>query len=177
MSASLLKSQDVLLLCKLLVRKKGAQFRQIDLARDLQVSQSEISAGMERLIESHLLDLETKLPNKMMAFEFLESSVKFMFPAKIGQHTVGVPTSIYAEPLAKKIIEKGIPLVWPSAGGKVRGIGLEPIHASAPHAVQLDPKLHELLSLVDAIRSFKPGRVKEQASHFIRKIVFGSSDD
>ena len=177
MGVALLKSQDVLLLCKLLVQKKEGKVRQLDLSQDLGITQSEVSTGFDRLIKSRLIDPNTKKPNLAMAFEFLENSVKFFFPAETTEYTVGIPTSVFAKPLANLLLQKGESLVWPTIKGNKKGIGLKPIHESVPFATNLDPKLYELLAVLDALRSFKAGRVKEQSAFALRKIIFGDKDE
>ena len=42
--------------------------------------------------------------------------------------------------------------VWPSAKGTMRGQSILPLYPSVPDAVNNDNQLHELLSLVDALR-------------------------
>jgi hypothetical protein len=172
MSIGLIKSQDVLLLCKLIVTE--SPLKQKDLSASLGIHQSEVSTGFDRLIKSNLIDPHTKKPNKMAAFEFLESSVKYFFPAEVTEYALGIPTSIYVKPLSGMFIEKGVPYVWPSADGKTKGLGIKPIHDSAPMAAVHDPKLYALLAVLDAIRSFKTGRVNEVAKTEIRKMVLGA---
>jgi len=50
--------------------------------------------------------------------------------------------------------------VWPYAEGAIRGEEFEPLYPSVPFAAQRDPKLYELLALVDAIRD---GRARERS--------------
>src|SRR5436189_151391 len=50
------------------------------------------------------------------------------------------------------------PPVWPYADGSVRGTEFSPLYKNAPKAAS-DPKLYELLALVDAIRD---GRARER---------------
>jgi hypothetical protein len=51
------------------------------------------------------------------------------------------------------------PPVWPDANGDVRGESFAPLYKSVPVAARKDPKLYELLALVDAIRG---GRARER---------------
>jgi hypothetical protein len=51
------------------------------------------------------------------------------------------------------------PPVWPYAKGSVRGISFLPLHRSVPEAAMKDPKLYEMLALLDAIRD---GRARER---------------
>lgn len=52
-----------------------------------------------------------------------------------------------------------LPLVWPDPDGDVRGLTLEPLHKAAPKAARRDPRLYELLTLIDALRV---GRARER---------------
>ena len=177
MSIGLLKSQDVLLLCKLVVSKDGDSLKQKDLSSSLGINQSEVSTGMERLMRAHLIDPETKSPNKLSVIDFLISGVKFFFPAEITEYALGIPTSIFAKPLADKLIEKGVPLVWQSPEGTIKGMSINPIHESVPLAAKNDERLYALLTALDALRTFRHGRVKEEASHIIRKFVLGNKHE
>ena len=51
------------------------------------------------------------------------------------------------------------PPVWPYAVGTSRGTEFSPLYKNVPQAAQRDPKLYELLTLVDAIRD---GRARER---------------
>jgi hypothetical protein len=44
------------------------------------------------------------------------------------------------------------PPVWPDEAGEVRGLEFAPLYKSVPQAARRDPRLYELLVLVDAIR-------------------------
>jgi hypothetical protein len=60
--------------------------------------------------------------------------------------------------------------VWPFEQGKVRGVSLSPIYETAPFAAEKDPKLHELLSLVDSLR-IGGAREKKLAEAELRKRI------
>jgi hypothetical protein len=177
MSVALLKSQDILLLCKLVVLEESESRLQKDLSNSLGINQSEVSTGLERLSKAHLIDAESKRPSKTEVFKFLEHAVKYFFPGVISEYTLGVPTALTAKPLRKMVIDKGPTLVWPDPKGTTKGIGLIPIHDSAAYACEKDERLYSLLTLLDAMRTFKGPRVTEQASLLIRKIVFGNSHE
>jgi len=92
--------------------------------------------------------------------EFLVHGLKYAFPAEHGEVTRGIPTSYAAEPLKSEItISNDLPPVWPWHEGDTRGVGLEPLYKSVPHAALRDPALYQLLALVDAIRD---GRARER---------------
>jgi hypothetical protein len=58
--------------------------------------------------------------------------------------------------------------VWPYPEGKSRGQSIRPLYPTVPKAVGSDPKLHELLALVDAIRIGK-ARERNIAAEEIKK--------
>jgi hypothetical protein len=177
MSVALLKSQDILLLAKLVIEDSEKRFKQKDLASSLGITQSEVSTGFGRLIRARLIYEETNAPVKVEVYRFFESAVRYFFPADVSEYTIGMPTSLYASPLKEEVISKGLTLVWPTKNGKVKGLGLIPIHDSIPEACANDKKLYQLISLIDASRTFLGPRVNEQISHSIRKIVFGGKDE
>jgi len=51
------------------------------------------------------------------------------------------------------------PPVWPDSSGSARGVEFSPLYKNVPAAARRDPKLYELLALVDAIRD---GRTRER---------------
>jgi hypothetical protein len=164
----MLKPQDIVILLKILSTKTDKELSQNKLAMLLCMSPSEINAGIKRLMLSGLLALVSKkgkttiLPIKVACEECLIVGVKYFFPAEIGTYTRGIATS-YAIPAFRKYLLLGadpIP-VWPCAGGEKRGFALKPLYRSVPDSLikYPDELFHELLALVDAIRS---GRTRER---------------
>lgn len=49
--------------------------------------------------------------------------------------------------------------VWPDAEGMLQGAAVKPLYPSVPHAARNEPRLYDLLALVDAIRI---GRARER---------------
>jgi hypothetical protein len=153
-----LKPQDILILLKLLTLE--ATPRVIDLAVDVGVSPSEISHGLERLVRSQLLSSDKKAVLKRNALEFLVYGLKYVFPVELGPVVRGIATAHSALPLSKGIVSaKEDQYVWPFPDGDIRGHSVTPLYSSVPLAASKDRKLHELLSLVDALRI---GRTREQ---------------
>ena len=154
-----LRPQDILVLLKLLA-SQGREWRQVDLAQELGLSQYEISAALMRAEYCGFLDRSKKRLNKSALEEFLLHGLKYVYPAKPGAVCRGVPTAHSALPISKKIVSSPHDqYVWPHDDGEVRGQGIPPLYASAPEAARKDPKLHELLALVDALRI---GRARER---------------
>ncbi len=160
----MLKPQDCIILIKL-IANPDISWSQRQLAKSLCISLAEVNAGIKRLSSAGLLrkDKQGKLfPNIIAAEEFLISSIKFFFPAKLGEYTSGIPTSI-AAPIFKDKISFGdnpVP-VWPDATSSTKGVALDPIHPSIPKALKnnWDQHFYEILVLLDAIRS---GRARER---------------
>jgi len=153
-----LKSQDIIIVLKL-VALGERRWSYPSLAKDLFLSPSGVYEGINRAIESKLLDPATKKPRKKALEEFLVHAVKYLFPPKRGGLTRGIPTSYAAPPLYSEILQSTeYPPVWPYAKGSVRGYEFSPLHESVPKAAEKDRELYELLALLDAIRG---GRARE----------------
>lgn len=130
------------------------------IAADLSLSPSQVHLALKRLERSRLVDAERARPLLRAVEEFLLHAVKYVFPARRGEATRGMPTAYAAPPLSSQIVESGdLPPVWPDPEGTVRGVGLEPLCKAVPKAARKDPVLYELLALIDALRD---GRARER---------------
>lgn len=159
----ILKPQDVVILLKLVALGHEPWTYQ-RLSVELFLSQSEAHAGVRRAVAAQLMsDASTGggRPVLRALAEFLIHGVRYAYPPKRGELTRGMPTGYAAPPLNATIVQPGEPPpVWPYAEGSVRGYLFEPLYPSVPRAAARDPKLYELLALVDAIRD---GRARERA--------------
>ena len=154
-----IKPQDIVILLKLIVMGNG-HWRHVDIAKDLSLSQTEISFALDRCKTAGFIDSTKKKILKSALLEFLVHGLKYAFPAKPGPVCRGVPTAHSAPPLSKTITASdGEYYVWPWDDGKVRGQSIEPMYPNAPLAAKNDPKLYELLALIDAVRA---GRARER---------------
>jgi len=158
----ILKPQDVVVLLKLVVLG-GRPWTYQRLAEELAMSQSEVHAGVRRAVAARLMN-EAAAGSGRINYpalkEFLIHGVRYAYPPKHGGLTRGMPTGYAAPPLNKVIVGSNEPPpVWPYADGSVRGLSFEPLYPSVPVAAERDPKLYELLALVDAMRD---GRVRER---------------
>jgi hypothetical protein len=175
-----LRPQDVIVVLKLLV-DDSTRWSYLKLGEELAMSASHVFASVDRARTSRLLDFAAILPrsrhariarpsrdrlaalpkpNRSNLKEFLIHGVKYVFPVKRGGETRGIPTAEAAPPLKKHFSRDfSQPPVWPYADGSVRGIEFSPLYKNAPQAALRDPKLYELLALVDAIRE---GRARER---------------
>jgi hypothetical protein len=170
-----LSPQDVVVALKLLAARTKT-WTYAGLGWDLGMSASQAFRSVDRLevarlVESPLvpnaLSRESPTsfvlpvsPNRANLKEFLVHGVKYAFPVHRGSLVRGVPTAYAAPPLAQQIAESSDPSpVWPDPEGTVRGLEFSPLYKNVPAAARRDPKLYELLALVDAIRD---GRARER---------------
>ena len=166
----MLKGQDIVILMKLAVVKKLSSYAVLGEA--LCMSPSEVHAGVCRLSNAGLVDAKTRQVKTVAAIEFLRHGLKYVFTLeRKGGLCRGIPTA-HAAPCAKGIFtdDGEPPPVWPNAEGRVRGIGVIPLHRGVSGAVQKDKRLYELLTLVDMLRG---GRVRERhwAEQRIEKLL------
>jgi DNA-binding transcriptional ArsR family regulator len=167
---STLKPQDIVVLLKLLV-SPGQHMKIVDLSYNLGISASEVSQALKRLQNSFLISQDTKQPLSTNIIEFLKFGIKYVFPSKLSSVSRGVPTAHSMSPLSEQIAsDRNEQYVWASEEGSTRGHSIIPLYPSVPQAALKDPKLHELLALVDAIRI---GRSREQeiAKTELEKII------
>ena len=150
--------QDVVILLKILNYQQNSWY-QVKLAEELNLSQPEISNSLGRSRYAGLLDESGKLVRKQALLEFLQYGIAYAFPAKPGPIVRGIPTAHSGPPLNTLIQSSGDEYVWPSATGQLRGQAISPLYKNVVKAVKGDHELHELLSLVDAIRV---GRAREK---------------
>jgi hypothetical protein len=152
------KSLDVVVWLKLLSSGSRKTFAQ--LSSELGMSASEIHSSVRRGAVAGLIDPKSRMPRRKPLQEYLLFGVRYAFPAKRGPVTRGIPTSYAAPALAKYFhTEDDLPPVWPDPQGSTRGYALEPLFKPITKAVSEDPKLYELLALIDAIRD---GRARER---------------
>ena len=156
-----LKPQDILFLLKLVaIGKKPRSFNKI--AIELGMSPSEVHAAANRALAARLAvkDGENIRPNVRNLEEFLLHGIQYVFVPERGGLNRGMPTAYASAPLNTWFVEdKEPPPVWPGPEGEVRGESFSPIYRSAPKAAKNDPKLYQLLVLVDAIRG---GQARER---------------
>jgi DNA-binding MarR family transcriptional regulator len=154
----MLKSQDIVVLLKLAGQQPGWTFERI--AAELDMSPSAVHRTLDRAQQAGLYDSRRREINRAALLEFLVHGARYVFPAVRQGEARGIPTAWAAAPLADRLSSsrENVP-VWPHALGKVRGIGLEPLHSVVPEAARRDEKLGELLALFDAIRI---GSVRER---------------
>ncbi len=159
---------DIVILLKIITFKDEPWY-QVPLAKELFISQSEVSKSLVRSKFAGLLDNEGKQIFKLALMDFLQYGIKYVFPQQPGTLVRGIPTAHSAKPLSE-IIQSDENYVWASGQGTMRGYSIVPLYKTVINAVQVDSKLHELLALVDAIRLGR-AREKEIAVEELRKRI------
>ncbi len=161
-SNMILKPHDIYVLLKL-VALGQAQWTYSQLGLDLGMSPSEVHAAIKRALGAGLAinDGIHIRPYIRTLSEFLQHGIRYVFVPDRGELTRGLPTA-FAAPVMNGLLvaAEEPPPVWPDTEGHVRGIGLSPLHKSAPIAARNDPALYDLLAMVDSIRS---GKARERA--------------
>jgi hypothetical protein len=167
-----LRPQDVVVVLKLLASGFNP-WTYVRLGEELAMSPSNAFTSVARADAARLLHAAATHPpnarrarallpepNRSNLKEFLIHGVKYAFPVERGGPTRGVPTAEAATPLSQHFPQDfPLPPVWPYAEGTVRGLAFSPLYQNVPAAALRDPKLYELLALVDAIRE---GRARER---------------
>ncbi len=153
-----MKPQDVVILLKI-AALNNSDWQQKPLAEALCMSQSEVSQSVKRSQYAGLLFDNGKQVMKSALLEFLQYGIAYVFSQKPGAIVRGIVTAHSASPL-DKLIDSSENYVWSFAKGNVRGHSIVPLYSSVPEAVLQDPKLHEMLALVDALRI---GKARERA--------------
>lgn len=168
-----LKPQDLLVLLKAAAHP-GKTLTYAELSEALSMSTSEAHASVNRAIVCGLARAKENgqwAIHRPALLEFLLHGVRYVWPAIPGPTTRGIGTSYSTEPLASHIhASPNDALVWALPSGNLLGPSISPIYPTAPQAAQIDPMLHKLLALVDALRT---GRARERmlAADFLRSAL------
>ena len=158
-----LKPQELLVLFKVAADPQR-RWTYAALAKSLEMSSAEVHASVKRAVRAGLAVSRGRgdwSPLRQALIEFAVHGARYAFPADLGTVKRGVPTSFGAAPLASLInSQPGEAPVWAHPQGSVRGPTLSPIYRAAPQSALADPALHELLALLDAVRT---GRSRERS--------------
>jgi hypothetical protein len=131
------------------------------LAEALVTSTSAVHRSVARLGLAGICRPSSRTVQRDALHEFLVHGVRFAFPPMIGPERTGVPTSV-AHPQVHELLPNGTdarPLVWPSDLGNEQAASIAPLFSGVPAVASRDPRLHELLAIVDVLRT---GGVRER---------------
>lgn len=162
-----LQPLDVLVALKLATRPLRQSIRA--LAGALGVPKSSIGVSVGRLKAWRVASFEDGQwrINRVRFHDLIEHGIRWLAPAEVGRWVLGLPTAHAARVLASKLPGDSDPLVIPLDEGPVRGRAVSPLHPAARLAASKDPKLRDLLALVDAIR-IGTAREREVAASELR---------
>ncbi len=157
-----LRPSDLVVACQLAITP-GAQF--LELSSVTCLSAGECHNAVRRLRLSKLLLPAERSTSVELLLQFLVHGAPFAFPAVIGQEVAGVPTG-HSAPVFDGLLESAEQLVWPQADGTVRGRSVVPLAPRAAELPEKNPKLYELLTLSDALRT-GTARVRKLAAELL----------
>ena len=143
-----------------------------ELARRTGLSAGEAHNAVKRLEKTRLLARKGMRPERSELIEFLVHGVPNVYPAELGPDAPGVPTARSGPDLRERLSFES-EIVWPSAGGAVRGQSLVPLLPDAAQVAQENPELYRLLALVDALRVGST-RERELGAELLRERLDGA---
>jgi hypothetical protein len=172
----MLKASDVYVLSGLLTDDGDWTYR--SMADRLHVPHPVVQRALSRAEATNLYSADQRRVHVPHFEEFAVHALRFLAPAQLGPLVPGVPAAWAAEPVASAIRFSGDdpPPVWPHARGRVRGQAVEPLHASAPEAVEDWPQLGEILTVLDSLRVGDP-RVRKVAEDLLSSMLTEEADE
>jgi len=170
----ILKSQDILVLAKLITLQNQEQYSQKDLALSLGLSQPEVSNALNSLRTAGLLSDSKAHLKKLAAIEFIKHALKFMFPIRYSGMDRGILAGPSTDFVKEKVISgDGPDIIWPDPSGKNRGLCVSPIYPTVTFAVKKDPELYRLLTIMELFRGLGSTRHLQVASIWLDEMVKG----
>lgn len=163
----MLSGVDVLVLLKV-VAMGERKWNQSDLAYELAVSPSIVNRALKTAESLNLYNPSRKRVSVKQLEGALVQGARYFLAPKRGGEVRGMPTAWAGVPLVNEIASSDpLPPVWPDPMGEIRGLSVEPLHPNVPKAARIDPKLHELLTLLDTLRIGGPreSKLAEKALH------------
>ena len=148
-----MRAHDLALAAKLCRFSKNTKANQTDLAKSLCISQSEVSDGLRRLIESKILHEDKQNIDRKSFVEYLVYGARYHFPADPGKPRMGIPTA-HSTPIYSEKIASSYGVVWPWEDFKngVLGCTIVPLYPKLPQACINDLSLYAIFAAFDLIR-------------------------
>lgn len=151
-----MRPQDIAVLLKI-ISKENSSWQNKDLAKELFISQSEISDSLNRSRVAGLVNEDKKKVHRKSLLEFVEHGLHYVFPVSPGSLVNGIYTA-HSHPFMQEYFTSDLGYVWPEVRGEFRGLAIEPLYKEVAKAAKLDPDLYKMLALLDVIRV---GKVRE----------------
>jgi len=157
-----LRPSDLAVACQLAI-EPGQRF--LGIASATGISAGECHNAVGRLRISRLILPDERRPATELLGRFLAEGAPFAFPPVIGGQTIGIATA-QSSPLFAGLVEARDGFVWPCADGTTRGRSIVPLFPGAPKLKARNPRLYEILTIVDALR-VGTARVRTLASELL----------
>lgn len=154
----MLTELDLYVCLKLATSNEGHR-RYEALASELDIGLGSAHRAVDHLTDAGLLRPSRKV-NRRALLGVLVHAARYVYFTRPGEITRGMPTAQAALPLSRLLTTTADTPVWPDPSGDARGPTVTPLHKHAPAAARRDPKLYELLALVDALRIGQAREVK-----------------
>lgn len=160
-----MRPQDVVVLLFLGSQQSGAkQLRQLDIAYQLSMSQSEMSASLQRSSLCGLLSQDLRTVQRTALMGFLEHGLRYVYPVQPGRMAVGVACA-HSDPHFSQRIISSEAYVWPYPDGQTRGVSIQPLILSVPKIALVNKTMYHLLSACDMLRVGRSREVKLAISY------------
>lgn len=151
-----MKSQDIIILLQIALLQETKWTYQF-LSQKTFIGPMQCHRSLRRLDDVNLFNRKLNKIIYPNLIEFLIHGFKYTFPGKIKEKTMGIPTAYSAPVFFNHIVSDEL-IVWPHQEGQKEGSSLEPIHQVVPKIALSNPKMYDMLSLLDALRI---GRIRE----------------
>ncbi len=173
-----LRPFDVAVALRLLLEPED---RYEPMADALATSTSAVHRGVARLQSAGILRASSRTVARPALREFLVHGVRYAFPPVRGQDVSGTPTAWSHPAVAATLGSEAAadvvrPLVWPDEIGTVRGDMLVPLFPAASRVAKQDPRMHELLAAVDALRAGSTTVRRLVSEQLGERVLWGTSD-
>ncbi len=173
-----LRPFDVAVALRLLLEPED---RYEPMADALATSTSAVHRGVARLQAATMLRPGSRTVARSALREFLVHGVRYAFPPIRGQETLGVPTAwsypeVGALLAGESVSDVSRTVVWPDASGTMRGDLLVPLFPAAARVALRDPRLHDLLAAVDAIRAGSTAVRRVVSEQLAQRILWGAGE-
>lgn len=123
------------------------------LAKELGLPSASVQRSLDRLAATPAFDAHRRRVSLGACDELFDHALRYLAPAKAGGETRGLGTSWAALPLSEHLAPADEPPpVWPDPQGGLRGLEVTPLHPAVVSLARSDPRMYELLALVDALR-------------------------
>jgi hypothetical protein len=151
-----MRPHDIAVLLQIIIADKDWMNK--DLSSSLLISPAEISNSLQRSVISGLLDSSKRRVMRNALLNFIQHGLPYAFPAIKGGVTRGIPTG-YSAPIMSEYLMTSEQIVWAFSKGTTRGEAVAPLYPNAVEASLNNPRLYDLLALLDVMRL---GKVRER---------------